>query len=193
MVPVIFDSDYEQPITLSDMLNSERTDRWCMELHACAGLIHGVSMDARRALCIYEAPDAQAVRRVVEHFGNPGFLRTWTATGIYRAGYDRAGWPWGKGRFAITFHDLSGAGGSPPDGPPLDDPPPDDPLHGGLARFQGASEPDPAVGVRIIGDFLSLDRRRAIRLYQTPDFEAVGRIVGPVAPRDLFIAVAHED
>lgn len=173
MVPVIFDGDFEQPITLADMLNMERADRRCMQLHECRGLIHGLSMDARRALCLYEAPDAEAVRRAVDSFGNPATLRAWTATAAYHEGYGRVGWPWGRGSFAITFHELF--------------------TDNDLENFRSASVEDGSKDVRVIGDFLSLDRQRAIRLYETPDLDAVRRLAEPIRRRDLFTAVAHED
>ncbi|HLW27565.1 MAG TPA: nickel-binding protein [Kiloniellales bacterium] len=173
MVPVIFDSDYEEPLTFADMLEAERSDRWCMELHECSGLIHSLSTDARRALCLYEAPDAEAVRRAVDSFGNPSSLRAWTAIGTYYNGFQRNSWPWGKGTFAITFHDLT-----------------TDELR---QSFERGVPREPSGDVRVIGDFLSLDRQRAIRLYETPDLEAVRRLAGPIARRDLFTAVAHED
>lgn len=173
MVPVIFDSDYDQPLALSDLLDMERADRWCLDLHECSGLIHGLSMDARRALCLYEAPDAAAVRRALETFGNPASLRTWTATSAYRQGYDRAGWPWRKGPFAITFHDLSSSASR--------------------TRFETGAPAGGSSEVCIIGDFFSLDGQRAIRLYETPDLEAVRRLAEPIARRDLFTAVAHEE
>lgn len=173
MVPVIFDADFDQPTTLSQMLDMQRADRGCLDLHDCHGLIHSLSMDARRGLCLYEAPDAEAVRRALDSFGNPASLRAWTASSAYAEGYGRDAWPWGRCSFAITYHDLSA----------------DEARH----RFQRRPAAAGTSEVRVLGDFLSLDGTRAIRLYETPDMDAVRRLAEPIAQRDLFAAVAHED
>ena len=162
MVSVIFDADFDQPTTLAAMLDMEQADRWCMDVHDCRGLIHSLSMDARRGLCLYEAPDAEAVRRALDSFGNPGSLRAWTASSAYAEGYGRDGWPWGRGSFAITYHDLS--------------------ADEARRRFRRRPAVAGASEVRVLGDFLSLDGARAAvsrmvdagvgRIVTTPHFDA---------------------
>jgi hypothetical protein len=176
MVPVIFDADNEMPQTLADVLAQEKADRWCLDLHQCLPLVHGVSLDGLRGLCIYEAPDAEAVRRAVHHLGAPATLKAWTVTPFYRSGYTRAGWPWAKSPLAITFHEF--------------------PTDADRERFRS----DMSAGfcmraheVCVIADFVSLDQGKAVRLYAAPDLEAVRRVCAPISGRDLFAAVAHED
>lgn len=177
MVPVIFETEQAIPLRIEDLLSQEKEDRWCLDLYGCTPLVHGVSASGLRALCLYEAPDAEAVRRAVRHLGAPDNLRAWTAASFYRDGFTRRDWPWTDGPLAISRHE-----------PPAEFQSPD-------VRPAGTeAEPlSPGNGAIVIADFVSLDRTRAIRLYAAPDLEAVRQISGPLSRHDLFAAVPHSD
>ena len=53
--------------------------RWCLEQHACRAVWTYLSADDLRCLCVFEAPDAESVRRTQRQIGMP-FETAWPAT-----------------------------------------------------------------------------------------------------------------
>ena len=94
MVPVIFERRCDEPKTFDILFDLVRRGRPCLEMYQCTPLIHGISGDGLRFLCLYEAPDAEAVRRSVEAMGNPVETSTWTVTAKYMDRFDRTALPW---------------------------------------------------------------------------------------------------
>jgi hypothetical protein len=59
--------------------DAEVRAQWCLELHNVRFVQSFVSTDRRRMICMYEAPDAEAVRIVNMTSKNP-FDRVWSAS-----------------------------------------------------------------------------------------------------------------
>lgn len=51
----------------------------CFELHRAELLTSFIARDARRTVCVFSAPDAEAVRRANAQARQP-YVRAWTAT-----------------------------------------------------------------------------------------------------------------
>lgn len=177
MVPVLFETEYDSPKRISDVLAQEKGSRWCLDLHGCRPLIHGIAANGMRSLCLFEAPDAEALRDALRQLGAPAAMSAWTATSAYRKDFTRAGWPWSGGPFAFSRHDIA--------------------TKAEYDRFQTLGREDGFCmvthNVRIIGDFVSLDRTRAARLYLTPDLEAIHYVCNPISEYDVFAGFAHTD
>ncbi len=84
IVERVFEEDPLDPEAVEAMQNRET---WCYQLHGVRFLQSYYSADGRRVICLYEAPDAEAVRIVNRQSGVP-FERAWTA-----AVYDREAAP----------------------------------------------------------------------------------------------------
>ena len=54
-------------------------DSWCLDLHRVSLRRHHLALDGRRILCLFEAPDAEAVRRVIRETDHPPVGRLWSA------------------------------------------------------------------------------------------------------------------
>ena len=76
-----------EPLDLDDLEALQEKGSWCYQLHGVRFLQSFYSADGRRMICLYEAPDAEAVRTVNRQSGVP-FERAWTA-----AVYDREAVP----------------------------------------------------------------------------------------------------
>lgn len=78
MTLVIVERQFEEPVDFEKLLGSEEEAAWCVELYRVRYLRTYLSADRRRMVCLYEAPDAEAVRQVQRQSGTP-FERIWPA------------------------------------------------------------------------------------------------------------------
>ncbi|MCA9773972.1 MAG: DUF4242 domain-containing protein [Myxococcales bacterium] len=81
---VIVERAFGEPVEFQSLQDLEDKAAWCLELHGVRFLRTFLSSDGRRMICLYEAPDAEAVRKSQRTAGLP-FERVWTAT-AYEAG-----------------------------------------------------------------------------------------------------------
>lgn len=79
METVVVERSFEQPVEIDELRSWEENARWCRELHDVRFLHSYVSADRKRMICIYEAPDAEAVRQVNTMARLP-FERVWSAS-----------------------------------------------------------------------------------------------------------------
>jgi hypothetical protein len=79
MVTVVVERSFEQPVDVDALQSCEERSKWCLEVHDVRFLHSYVSPDRKRMICIYEAPDAESVRKVNDTAGMP-FVRVWTAS-----------------------------------------------------------------------------------------------------------------
>jgi hypothetical protein len=63
MPTVIVERSLPAPVTPDDLSAMEEAVQWCLELHKVKFLYSWLSKDRTRMLCLYEAPDAEAVRK----------------------------------------------------------------------------------------------------------------------------------
>jgi hypothetical protein len=76
---VVVERTFEEPVECKAILEGEKRARWCLELHNVRYVQSYLSADRRRMICIYEAPDAEAVRTVNSTAKVP-FDRVWSAS-----------------------------------------------------------------------------------------------------------------
>jgi hypothetical protein len=62
MEVVLVERSFEQPVAFQDIQTLEDAGSWCLDAHHVRFLKTFFSRDRRRMLCLYEAPDAEAVR-----------------------------------------------------------------------------------------------------------------------------------
>jgi len=59
----IVERTFAREVTLSEIVELVRASRWCLEMHQVERVASHMAKDGRRALCVYLAPDAEAVRK----------------------------------------------------------------------------------------------------------------------------------
>ena len=79
MARVMVERKFEDPASFDELQSQEDAFAWCAEQHAVTFIRSYFSRDRRRMICEYEAPDAEAVRRLQRTASMP-FERIWTAT-----------------------------------------------------------------------------------------------------------------
>lgn len=83
MEHVVVERSFQEPVTYEELQCREGRSRWCFDMHQVEFLYSYFSKDRRRMMCVYRAPDAEAVRVANEKAGLP-FDRVWTAS-VHRA------------------------------------------------------------------------------------------------------------
>jgi hypothetical protein len=79
MEKVIVERTFEEPVEFDDLQAMEGRFSWCLEQHRIKFLRSYFSSDRKRMICVYEAPDAEAVRTANRTADLP-FDRIWTAS-----------------------------------------------------------------------------------------------------------------
>ena len=82
MQQVIVERTFPEPVVFGDVQALEDAHAWCLDLHGVRFLVSYFSDDRKRMICLYEAPDAEAVRRVNRQAKLP-FDRAWV-TSVHR-------------------------------------------------------------------------------------------------------------
>jgi polyferredoxin len=76
---VVVERSFPQPVVPEEVECRHGRAKTCFDLHGVE-LVHSyISKDRRRMVCIYRAPDAEAVRRANDQSGLP-FDRVWSST-----------------------------------------------------------------------------------------------------------------
>ena len=73
---VVVERSFPEPVTVEALQAIEDAGAWCMELHRVTFLRTLFSLDCRRMLCLYRAPDAESVRLAQHQAGMP-LERVW--------------------------------------------------------------------------------------------------------------------
>ena len=74
---VLVERSFAQPVTFEDIQKQEEAGSWCLDTYNVRFLRTFFSKDRRRMVCLYEAPDAEAVRSAEQQAKVP-FERAWT-------------------------------------------------------------------------------------------------------------------
>lgn len=164
MEHVIVEGRYLEPTTPEAIQKRGLGQRFCFDLYRSHPVTHYLSLDGAHILCVFRAPDAEAVRRSLNAIGVLPPDRVWTASL--------------EGPFAdppALAAEAIAAGGS------------------GSVVLVERSFPAPVVfaevqaiedrgqwcldlnGVRFLATFFARDGRRMVCLYAAPDSEAVRR------------------
>lgn len=75
---VMVEREYEEPLSREAAEQLVSDGNPCFTLRRVKHLVTYLSKDGRRAICLYEAPDAAAVRAAAEESDSP-YVRVWTA------------------------------------------------------------------------------------------------------------------
>ncbi|HEX6999164.1 MAG TPA: nickel-binding protein [Gammaproteobacteria bacterium] len=59
---VVVERSFASPVRFEDVEAHEQAKAWCLEAHRVAHVRSYFSLDGKRMLCFYQAPDAEAVR-----------------------------------------------------------------------------------------------------------------------------------
>jgi|MudIll2142460700_1097286.scaffolds.fasta_scaffold44977_2 hypothetical protein len=76
---VVVERVFEQPVAIADVQAKEDAVAWCLQQHAVQFLRSYFASDRRTMICLYRAPDAEAVRETQRQAGLP-VTRLWTAS-----------------------------------------------------------------------------------------------------------------
>jgi hypothetical protein len=76
MALIIVEREFAEPQVFETLQAIEDGKAWCLEMHAVTFLRSYFSIDRRRMACLYDAPDAEAVRQSQDQAGLP-YTRVW--------------------------------------------------------------------------------------------------------------------
>lgn len=80
MATIILEHHFEgRPFDVERYELAQRRNEACLEVHGVRHVVSYVTPDGRRMICVFEAPDAEAVRRTARQLGY-GFDGVWPAT-----------------------------------------------------------------------------------------------------------------
>jgi hypothetical protein len=75
---VVVERSFEAPVSLEEIQAMEGKGQWCLDTHQVRIARSYLSRDGKRLVCVYHAPDAEAVRSAQRSTGLP-FDKLWTA------------------------------------------------------------------------------------------------------------------
>jgi hypothetical protein len=150
---VVVERAFPQPVAFGDIQAIEDRGASCLEAHGVRFLRSYFSRDRRRMICLYEAPDAEAVRLAQEKAGVP-FETVWTSRVVRHPGAEPAG------DAVVVERTLPQA---------LDEVALRDAAAGGAWCLDQH-------GCRIVWSYLSNDGRRVVCVFAGPDAESVRQV-----------------
>lgn len=82
METVILEHRFERAsFDLNRYNDAQQRNEWCLKLHGVRHVVSYLTPDCRRMICVFEAPDAEAVRKTASQVGYT-YDSVWTATVI---------------------------------------------------------------------------------------------------------------
>jgi len=150
MSVVVVERSFPEPAVFEALHALEEGGAWCLEAHHVRHLKSYFSRDRRRMICLYEAPDAEAVRLVHKTTKVP-LENVWTARVVDHEAPEAHG-------DAILVERM------------LPQPMDEAAIHEAAARGAWCLE---KYGCRIVRSYLSGDGRRAACVFGGPDAESV--------------------
>lgn len=159
MATVLVERSFPQAVSLAQIEDIHHGIAWCLDAHAATPLFHGIDASRTRALCVYAAPDVEAIRRVGRRMQVAPETRVWAAS-------VHGPWPAGAAVPALTAQESTFA---------LLDRVFDRPVaFADFGEAEAAHNSCLAIyGVRFLATFFAVDRTRMVCLYAAPDLEAV--------------------
>jgi hypothetical protein len=76
---VVVERSFPEPVEFDQVQAAEDAAAWCLQLHHITFVRSFLSLDGRRMVCVYLAPDAESVRKANQTAGLP-FDRVWSST-----------------------------------------------------------------------------------------------------------------
>jgi hypothetical protein len=159
MTSIVMLRQFDRSNTPEDMHAAVAGGKWCLDLYRVVPRIHFLAVDGTRCACVFEAPDADAMRHVLRSTGLEPPLALWPAT-VHAGPDDDAagnGLPKTSGVLAVVERTF--------------------PQPVTFAEIESQEEHNIAClnlhRVRFVRSYFSFDRLNMICLYQAPDAEAV--------------------
>lgn len=81
---VLVERRFDEPVSFEEIQKVENENAWCLETHHVRFIKTFVSRDRRRMVCLYEAPDAESVRKTQDQARIP-YERAWTCMHLQTA------------------------------------------------------------------------------------------------------------
>lgn len=75
---ILVERELEEPVDMDGLQAMEDKGSWCLDIYQVTHLFSYVSSDGLRTICVYRAPDAEAVRDAQRQLEMP-FTRIWSA------------------------------------------------------------------------------------------------------------------
>lgn len=150
MSTVVVERSFEAALTLEELGAAYGRGAHCLETNGVRFVRTYLARDRRRMVCLFEAPDAEAVRRVQTTFGLP-VDRVWTARVVGPGGAEPAG-------DAVLLERV------------LESPLDEESIRRISAENAGCLD---EWGCRLVRSYLSLDGLRILCLFAGPDTESV--------------------
>lgn len=164
MGAVVVERRYDQPISLDLLGQAERGARWCFDIHDCRMRMQSLTSDGLHSLCVYDAPDAEALRRASDTMPGWPAPTIWSATTHFDPSDPDPGATTlepGENGFAIVDRSF--------------------PRPVSFAEMQALEAEKSSCltmhRVRFLRSLLSLDGKRMACVYAAPDTEAVRNAV----------------
>ena len=79
MTTIVLEKAYDEPVTEEQIAQMRSVTEACLDINDVKRIKTYVSTDRRRFVCIFEASDAEAVRRSMDSVKMP-YGKIWTAT-----------------------------------------------------------------------------------------------------------------
>lgn len=160
MSVVIIEQEFSAPLTAQNILNPSDQTLSCMEIYGARARRHYFSHTGLNCVCVFEAPDAEAIRSAFRLAGPYTPKDIWAASIHVGDGTDPDRPPVLRNPdFVIALVERSFAD-------------PADYAQVRAAEETGACSKD-LRGVRFLRSYLSSSRKRMVCLYEAPDVEAV--------------------
>lgn len=179
-VTALIENRYARPKSLEALVAMDRSARWCFDIHGCTALFQSLAPDGLSSICVYNAPDAQALRNAARQMELDPPPSIWGAT-VHMA-------PGGTTR---SLHELAAQERSFALVDRVFDRPMD------FEEVQAMEDEKSSCltlhRVRFVCSFLSLDRQRMGCVYAAPDVESVRNAVRmtQLPFRSINAAFAH--
>jgi hypothetical protein len=146
---------FNAPVTAGDMYAAADAGRWCLDLYGAKPRLHFLKRDGLRCACVFDAPDAEAMRNVLRNTGLAPPLALFSAT-VHPDPADGGdgGRPPGIGAGTLAVVERLFAEPVTFDGVNAEE-------QRNASRFD-------LRGVRFVRSYFAADRRRMICLYDAP-------------------------
>ncbi|MDG2269490.1 MAG: DUF4242 domain-containing protein [Alphaproteobacteria bacterium] len=79
MAKIVVERLFEEPVEFETIQKMEDESQWCLDLYKVKFLQTFLAADRKRIICVYGAPDAEAVRSANRQAGVP-FEAVWSAS-----------------------------------------------------------------------------------------------------------------
>lgn len=158
MATVIVERTFRRPRGVAELGAMMASTKWCMTLHGVEARRHYFSADGRRLVCVFDAPDAEAIRGAIRSGGLSMPAHVWTASIHPGPGRSQHEIPEPSGGTLVVVERSF----------------PEPVRFGDVQAQEDASRTCFDLrGIAFLRSYFAIDRLRMLCLYVAPDAEAV--------------------